>query len=294
MLFRIEDTENLQGCHRKYTLSLEDLPQMKMSEVHEYIAKEVRKEINNQKERKLLSYSKSLGICLLKYNKYTDNELHLSNSDVDFIHYYDLKKQKEKIEYYSIVENMYGYKCKHGSRDIILKNFALDVSNNVQIDYYLKTFTGVGRKKLASPEKDKEVLLMQVYDDMVISQYTDAVYLLYALTQKYGMSKDIFVNLWNKILSLEEFRFEYSSLTERTSLLTVIKYLFYYWKYEKDSVSKVFEDSQRENRISMYYNPILQLHDIQRDDFLDSYILSDYNSNIISDWIWEFYSRELG
>ena len=24
MLFRIEDTENLQGCHRKYTLSLED------------------------------------------------------------------------------------------------------------------------------------------------------------------------------------------------------------------------------------------------------------------------------
>ena len=50
-------------------------------------------------------------------------------------------------------------------------------------------------------------------------------------------------------------------------------------------------DSQNECRISTYYDPVLQLHDIQRENFWDSYMLSDYNNNIISDWIWEFYNR---
>lgn len=292
MLFRIEDTENQQGCHRQYIFPVEELPQMRMSEVQTYIANEVRKEINNHNDRKLLSYSKSLGICLLKYNKYTDNELHLSNLDLDFIYYYDLEKQEQKIKYYSVAEGVYGYKYKHGNREIILVNFALDVSNNEQIDFYLKKFTGVGRKKFASPEKDKEVLIMQVPDDMIISQYTDAVYLLYALTWKYGMSERIFVNLWNKINTLEDFRFEYCSATERTALLTVVKYLYYFWRHERNIASRVFQDNQNEEYISGYYNSILQFHDIQKDEFSDVYMLSDYNSNIISDWIWEFYSRE--
>jgi len=38
VLFRIEDTENQQGCHRQYIFPVEELPQMRMSEVQTYIA----------------------------------------------------------------------------------------------------------------------------------------------------------------------------------------------------------------------------------------------------------------
>lgn len=78
MLFRIENTVDFDGLHRKYALSYEELPQMPLFELEAYVANEVRKEINNAKNRKLLSYSKSLGVCLLKYNEYADNELHIS------------------------------------------------------------------------------------------------------------------------------------------------------------------------------------------------------------------------
>ena len=132
---------------------------MRMSEVQTYIANEVQKEINNQNDRKFLSYSKSLGICLLIYNKYTDNELHLSNLDLDFIHYYELEKQKEKIKYYSVAEGVYGYKYKHGNRKIILAIFAFDVSNNEQIDFYLKKFTGVGGRSLHHQRRIKRFYL---------------------------------------------------------------------------------------------------------------------------------------
>ena len=77
MLFRIEDVQSEEGRCRRYALSEEELPRMRVSELEGCIANEVRKEINGSSVRKLLSYSKSLGVCLLKYNKYTDNELHL-------------------------------------------------------------------------------------------------------------------------------------------------------------------------------------------------------------------------
>ena len=64
MLFRIEDTENIDGCHRQYEIPFDELPRMKMSDLERFISNEVRKEINNANDRKLLSYSKSLGVCL--------------------------------------------------------------------------------------------------------------------------------------------------------------------------------------------------------------------------------------
>ena len=86
MLFRIEDSENEDGVHREYSILPQDLPTMPMSEIEVYIADEIRKEVNGANNRRLLSYSKSLGICLLKYIKYADNEIHLNGESVfDYI-----------------------------------------------------------------------------------------------------------------------------------------------------------------------------------------------------------------
>lgn len=93
MLFRIEDTQNSAANHRRYSLSIEQLPSIRLGDLDVYIANEVRKEINNTNNRKLLSYSKSLGVCLLKYNRFADNELHIvADNNVNYICYYDLKK----------------------------------------------------------------------------------------------------------------------------------------------------------------------------------------------------------
>lgn len=72
MLFRIEDSVNINGQHREYRIPNEYLPLLKKKDLDIYIAEEIRKEINDFKDRKLLSYSKSLGVCLLIYNKFTD------------------------------------------------------------------------------------------------------------------------------------------------------------------------------------------------------------------------------
>lgn len=291
MLFRIEDTENIDGCHRQYEIPFDELPRMRMSDLEMFIASEVRKEINNANDRKLLSYSKSLGVCLLKYNKYTNNELHISNILQNRLSYYDCKKEWSKTIGYDMYYGLPEYECNHPNRKIVLQNFSLDVSDNNLIDSYLKSHTGVGKKKMASPEKDKEVLVMQSSGDLIASQYIDSVYLLYALVRKYGMSKTVFQNIYRKIATLEKFRFDYCDETERVALLAIVEYLYYQGSVERAISHHVFVDSQNDNRISTYYDPILQLHGIQEDGFWDSYMLSDYNSNIVSDWIWEFYGR---
>lgn len=183
MLFRIEDSENEGGVHREYKIPLNDLPIIPISQIRYYIVNEVRKEINGAKDRCLLSYSKSLGTCLLKYNKYADNEIHINYvNNEEFVIYYDLKENK----YINYVPGML---LENKDYDVRLYNFMLDVSNNDSIDRCLKKFTGVGRKKIASPEKDKEVILFQSPNDLIIKQYSNSIYLLYSLVIKYGMEE---------------------------------------------------------------------------------------------------------
>jgi len=55
----------------------------------------------------------------------------------------------------------------------VLLNFIIDVSDNNLFDAYLQKITGTGRKIVASPEKDKEVLFVQSPEDIVISEYFD-------------------------------------------------------------------------------------------------------------------------
>lgn len=292
MLFRIEDNQNSNGCHREYAIPYDKLPRMYISELERYLAEEIRKEVNNAHDRNLLSYSKSLGVCLLKYNKYTDNELHINMQNIyDWIYYYDCKKETFESEIYGLINGVRGDGIRDKKRKIVLTNIAIDISDNNLLDEYLKKTTGIGRKKLASPEKDKEVLLMQSPDDMVISDYSDSVYLLYALFWRYGMRESIYKRLINRINNLEDFRFEFCGEVERNALLTIINYLYYNGKNEMEMSRKVFQDSAESEHISVYYDPILQLHGIQEEDFFDSYMLSDYNSNIVSEWIWKCYSE---
>lgn len=291
MIFRIEDSENSEGCHRQYEIPFEQLPQMKISELETYLSNEVRKEINNANDRKLLSYSKSLGICLLKYNKYTDNKLHISNIPLNCLSYYDFQKKQWMLIEYNIYHGLPEYERTYPNKRIILGNFSLDVSNNFQVNSYLNHHIGTGKKKLASPEKDKEVLVMQSPSDYIISQYIDSVYLLYALFQKYGMNSTIFQNLYNKIYSIDLFPFDYYNESEKDALLAIVEYLYYQGNTERALSHSVFLDSKNEPYISTYYNPILQLHSIQEGNFWNSYMLKDYNSNIISEWIWEFYAK---
>ncbi|WP_141503267.1 hypothetical protein [Paenibacillus luteus] len=293
MLFRIEDSENSNGQHREYSIRKERLPQLKLAELEGYLAEEIRKEVNNSKNRRLLSYSKSLGVCLLKYNKYADNELHINKCEAyNFVYYDDVKANKSKCKPFSLLCGLDDIKIKHKKREILLLNFKIDVSNNNLLDSYLRKNTGMGRKKMASPEKDKEVLLMQSPEDMVISTYSDSVYLLYALYLKYGMDESIYINITNMIYNLEDFRFEFCGERERYALLEIVSYLYINGIYEKEMSDRLLQDSQSSEQMSIYYDSILQLHGIQNESFEDSYMLRDYNDNVISDWIWHFYAEK--
>jgi len=216
MIFRIEDNESSDGVHRIYRLEDEDLPIINKNELDIFIANEIRKEVNGAKDRRVLSYSKSLGVCLLKYNKNADNEIHINN-EIDIIYddgfydsfaypekvvYYNIKKEKLKSEWYdlrtAICEHNYKQENtqvvsakKQETTQIKVCNFAIDISNNELLNDYLKLFTGMGLKSRASPEKDKEFILFQSPNDFVIKYFSDSVYLLYALVIKYGMMKTI-------------------------------------------------------------------------------------------------------
>lgn len=293
MLFRIEDSENSYGCHREYSIPSEKLPKLKVAELEGYLAEEIRKEVNNANDRKLLSYSRSLGVCLLKYNKYTDNELHINKWDIyDFVYYYDVKADTYECEHYSLANGLHNIEFKPKKGKIVLLNFKIDVSNNNLLDAYLQKNTGTGRKKMASPEKDNEVLLMQSPKDMVISTYLDSVYLLYALFLKYRMKKSIYTNLIIKFYTLEDFHFELCGEVERHALIEIVNYLYFNGKHEIKMSHRILQDSQRAEHMPMYYDPILQLHGIQNESFEDSYMLGDYNGNVVSDWIWHCYAEK--
>lgn len=295
MLFRIEDSENEGGIQREYCIIPQDLPIMQMSEIEIYVANEIRKEVNGANDRRLLSYSKSLGICLLKYNKYTDSEIHINETYIgDYLDYFDLKKQKREIEPYSLDYALLDIGINKKKHNVCLVNFALDVSNNDLLDCYLKKYTGVSRKKVASPEKDNEVLLFQSPDDFVIKQYSDSVYLIYALVMKFGMKKCIHNELIEYICKLENFRFEFCESDERIAIIKVIDYLYNFQKVERDMSTAVILDSYKSGDISGYYDPITQFHDIQNQWFEDSFALSDYNDNVISDGIWYIYNKYRG
>ncbi len=293
MLFRIENNQENggDGKIRNYKLSQSELPEMKMNDMEKYIAEEIRKEINGSSDRNLLSYSKSLGVCLMKYNPFSINELHIKTDNDNYTdncitYCFDKKDSIEDTAYLNFDLGLIGLP-KENNKTVIIKNIERDVSNNKSVNNYLKMITGVGLKKLASPEKDCEVLIMQSPNDLIISNYLHSIYLLYGLVLRYGMKDKIFHNLFDKIYFLEEYRFEYYP-EERSAILHILNYFY------EQTVIKGILDSSEKKLFPFYVDvPIIQVFKIQDKKNSFNAIYNDYydDSDVVSQIILDCYGN---
>ena len=295
--FRIEDVLNSMGIARNYQIEYENLPVIDKKYVEYYIAEEIRKQVNGSSDRNLLSYSKSLGVCLLKYNEYCDNELHICYDNYtmyDYVAYYNISKNSTKYKYYSLESSLRNNKLFNKDGKIKLYNFRLDVSDNSVLNEYLLKFTNKGLKKYASPEKDSEVIMMQACNDIVIKEYLDSIYTLYALQLRYKFMNDynIVESIIYEILQLEDLRFEYCK-QEREAIIFLVIYLYYNTEREEAINKKIFEYADKKDRFPLCYDSISEFHGIKENDFEDSYHLSDYNDNVVSNIFWKYCMRYL-
>lgn len=289
--FRIEDIDIDSRIYRNYQIPEDELPVIKKQDVEYYIAEEIRKEVNGSNDRILLSYSKSLGVCLLKYNEYTHNELHICYVNdfwyEDYIQYITPKHYKCKL--YSLYEAAYGDRLFRKAGKIILRNFVMNIADNSLLNKYLVRYTKVGLKQYASPEKDHEVVMMQAYNDIIIERYIDSVYILYALQLKYNFLRNwnIVCQISNEINQLDDFRFD-GCEQERTAIIFLVQYLYSERETEILMNNKIFQYAENKEHISIYYDSLLQYHGIMHDDFEESYYLSDYNDNVVSEIFWKY------
>ncbi len=294
MYFRIEQANDFEEPRRMYSIPVELCPYIDVNNINNFIAKEVRKQVNCTRDRNLLSYSKTLATALLKYNKYVDNELHISlEYRIDVIRFIDeISNCIKEIPYSIIYDKSIYLKMIHGKTRII--NFILDVSNNDAIDKYLYLYTGKHKKMFASCEKDAEVLMMQSTEELVVSNYLDAIYLLYALEIRYRflLDTDIYFALKHEIAFLDE-RFFENCPWERGALQIIIDYLHLYGSVEIERSQGIIQYVKNQEHLSCYYDPILQFLGILEDSFAESYALSDYNSNVVSEVIWNIYKSFL-
>ena len=310
MLFRIEDTQGVNHNLREYNTENFNFPCINTKEFDFYIAQKIRDEINGSKKRTLLSYSKSLATCILKYNKYCDNDLHVySDPYINYFSYLtpekyrylkDISHSQTNSEYYETfdsysLERNSNFSDKEIYDTIYLCSFSIDVSNNQLVNNYLKYHTGTGKKLLSSPEKDSEVVVMNPLHDYIISSdgYLSSVYILYALHMKYRFLCDyrIMESLIYNLQSLDS-RFFIDCLTERTTLIKIILYLSANWETEYNLSKKIY--CFNNNCLPTYYDPISQFNDILQDDFEESYNQRSYNYNVVSDLIWDYCASYLG
>lgn len=306
LLFRIEDTFYQDRAHNAIDSNPLSIC-MNKTRIDTEIAEMIRKAVNGAKDRRLLSYSRSLGVCLLKYNKYADNALLFFDElgELDSIHYISHKGNKKR-KYYSVdsrwIDTPAPLFNKTGT--ITLTNLIVDVSDNKRLDDYLQRYTGSGLKKYASPEKDCEVLVMNPPETVDVSQnpldvqyvvqeYISAVYVLYALQKKYRFldDEDIYDSLMKKLSKMEGERFE--NPDEKIALLYLVHYLKEHWENESKSSQKIYEYPKKSNCFSLYYDSIQQFQDILTNDFDESLFLSEYNDNIVSELFWEYCDKFL-
>lgn len=295
MLFRIED---ISGDAIKNNTDCAYEVELNKKEVDAYIANEIRRGINGANNSVVTSYSKSLATCILKYNKFNDNELHIGWDYWLNSIYYISTKGNEKRKLYSITNRMSQTPIalfKKGGK-IKLKNFAIDVSNNNLVDNYLKRYTGVGKKKIASPEKDCEVIAMKPLNCLIINQYMDAVYILYALQFKYNFLCDTHIreSLICELNNMCPFYFE-NYPDEKDAFITLIEYFDNNWESENKISNKIYEYFKNTDHLSSFYDSILQFHDIVFNDFdfEHLYNLSEYNDNRISELFWKYCEKHI-
>ena len=238
LVFRTEDRSHLDGVPREYEISFDNLPRINKQDVDIHIAKKIKDAVNGSKNRDILDYSKSLAVCLLKYNKRNSNELHICYIDkCDIISYYSPKgKYKEKN--YLLKDRVEHNTLFKNNKEIILSNFVIDISNNTILRKYLIQFTAKckGLKAYASPEKDYEVVMMQAENDLKISANNlHSVYALFALQLKYSfLCYDTIMNINQRIQELQD---TFEDEKEKEAFLILILHLYFKIDFERDSLS---------------------------------------------------------
>ncbi|CDA10230.1 hypothetical protein [Intestinibacter bartlettii] len=240
-----------------------------------YIAESIRNQVNGSNSRDILSYSKSLGTCLFKYNDYCDNELHIycnpSMTCNTLIYNYEYKSTI--CEDYSLENALNKIEILKRNEQIRLHNFIIDTSNNYILDKYLLKFTEKHLKKFASPQKDNEIIMMQADSDYIIKEYLNSIYILYALQLKYRFLNYDYIagNMKQEILELDD---------------------RYFPNCEYDIFKKICNDINKNGHISYSYDAISQALDIfSNQNIKDSYYESDSysSSNQVTYIIWKYF-----
>lgn len=290
LLFRIEDINGFNPVTRVYQNEDINHSIIEAGKLNQYIAEEIRKCVNGSTNRSFLSYSKSLATCLLKYNKYTDNELHIFCPEaIDIIKFTWENGENSYIEEYNIHNwtNSKNY-MQVNNKNIVLQGLIIDISDNKKLDKYLKHFTNTKLKPYASPEKDNEVIVYNPSNDFVIKKYINAVYLLYALQLKYGFLNCNYIRekLIEAIKNLEDFRFE-NCKDERENIILLIWYLSIWLKKEKNISKQIFDLYKKQPHLSAAYDSISEFNAVINEDFEDAYNLS-FDDNVLSSLFWKY------
>ncbi len=142
---------------------------------------------------------------------------------------------------------------------IILKNYVIEVDNNRLVNEYLKNYTQKGKKKMASCEKDKEIIIRHIETDYIISKQLsiDAVYLIYALQYKtkflnWGSVTEELIKIFEEEVEEDEYN----------ALRNLVLYLKYYWQYEEQISKIVIREKQQDSRIVIGYDSYFLALDI--------------------------------
>lgn len=301
MLFRVEKYGEKDFNNRYYDVDEFNAPVIDKYDIDEYIAEKIRYEINGSKNRQILSYSKSLATCLLKYNKFEDNVLHIcrANSDCNYINY--ISPKGKKFREYNLAKRISATKPvfkKDGK--IMLLGFVIDVSNNEIVDEYLRCYQDKGMKKRISPEKDAEIVIMNPRNDNPIDNYMSFVYMLYALQMKYNILNvfNIRERLIDDIMKMDDFYFDEYCNNQKT-ICYLIDFLACYCRMGSDYYEREWEKCQQfckdlNNGKCGILPPfdLLLFDRIISQSYKDAYELFysyDVQEDVLSAILWDYY-----
>lgn len=293
MLFRIDTSSGFDN-HRQHGIPETERIILKGSEIERFIAEETAKEINGSYERRLVSYSKSLGVCLLKYNNYLDNGLHFSETSSRTCAGYTELYYRIGNQVYCTSYFMQCGLCDFHYEEVELVNFIADVSDNDIVQAYFQKHIGRGKNPFASPEKDQEVVAMRPLCERFIDpDNLDVVYILYGLSIRYNFLKD--EQILNELICevYKAFREGRYREDEIQAIKSLILYMACNRDYEKTLSEAIRERNSISERVPFCYDLICEYDAITSYDFMEAYEMSYSSDNVITHALWEWCGKFL-
>ena len=291
MYFRVEDENGLSPNLREYGCNNSYNTKVNASNADKLIAQEIREQVNNSNSRSVFSYSKSLGIVLFKYNFIADNPIHFiptenigSYVDLDIVD--ENGMQQHCPIRYDISDLDYPLRRYFEDKEIILKNYIIEVDDNRLLNRYLENYTSVGKKKMASCQKDREVIIRHVVNDYIIEDYINAVYLIYALQYKTRFLNDSWV--MNSLVEI--FRQKIKNPNECEAFCYLISYLSYNWDYEEKTSRNILKESLNQGRTVPCYDGYSLFFDLMNGNYESAwYESADSLLDNVTPGIWNVF-----